>query len=872
MTPLDAVAAAIRERLLAGRPAPLPGLGTLVRQHVSARVEERPDGSRVLLPPGETIGLGPSADQESLAPAFGRLLGLADGEETRAYAQAMDQVEARLAATGEVRLPGVGLLRRTSSGVVLGVEADLLAAVNRTYEGLTPVHPVAPAEPEAEATETTPEPAAEEADAVPEESAEPSVDAPPAETASAYDAASPGVAEDSPLRDLSSDPGSPFDPPSADVEPAEPLAGEPVPGAYERPPAVPVTTLDADDLDRAGGPETTGQAAPSPDPGGEGSAAGAGSTATEAEEDPAAYDASFDDGTDKTEEENEYSEDGSADASDSTVGGPAEDDLDAETGLAAADLEAQAEDSVPEETSAPDELLAADESASMTGPAETADVETADVDDEPRYASLSEFVAGPVDTPVFDDAPGSDPALSPTDVSFVDDDTLDADLDDVLADAPDGVAVPFGQGAGLSEVLAPTPDDRAPEPDEPASAPALDDDWASAGWTTLGVASSLGDGPEIEDAEIVHDDTAHNDAAASDAEDTAGLETYSDDAVEPDAPAANQSPLGDDAETDQDSRDDVADASPRDATFDPAPHERPAVGPSDELAALMDGGARPETADLGTVPGTADGDPVGLDAADLAADGPVTPGSFTAVGPFVDDPPALPTDPSASDDLLFPDEAATTGPGEPVTTEPDAPTAARRFPWWLVALAVLVLAALLVAWLWPRLTASRDARPVTTVEREAPAAPAFVDAAPSATDDSLAGDLDGTAETTALGPADGGASVQASGGGRPAAAFADGLPASDLQALAGQEPVRPDADGYTFVVLSTPSRETADALHARFRGAGYRTTVLASDRGARTMYRLAVGQFATRDDADRLRDRLPPDAPADTWVLDLRTL
>ena len=62
MTPLDAVAAALRERLLAGRPAPLPGLGTLVRQHVPSRVEERPDGTRVLLPPGETIGLGPAKE------------------------------------------------------------------------------------------------------------------------------------------------------------------------------------------------------------------------------------------------------------------------------------------------------------------------------------------------------------------------------------------------------------------------------------------------------------------------------------------------------------------------------------------------------------------------------------------------------------------------------------------------------------------------------------------------------------------------------------------------------------------------------------------------------------------------------------------
>ncbi len=140
MTSLDAVAAAIRERLLAGQPAPLLGLGTLVRQHVAARVEERADGTRVMLPPGETIGLDPTARAEpSLSLPFARRMALSPDVGDRFYAEAIDQIEARLAATGEVRLPGVGLLRRTSGGVVLGVEAELLAAVNRRYEGLDPV-------------------------------------------------------------------------------------------------------------------------------------------------------------------------------------------------------------------------------------------------------------------------------------------------------------------------------------------------------------------------------------------------------------------------------------------------------------------------------------------------------------------------------------------------------------------------------------------------------------------------------------------------------------------------------------------------------------------------------------------------------------
>ncbi|MDT0632922.1 SPOR domain-containing protein [Rubrivirga sp. S365] len=140
MTPIDALAAALRERLVTGRPAPLPGLGTLVRQHVSARVEEHADGSRTILPPGETIGLaGADETAEPIAAAFARALGLPPGDAEGALADAVDQVEARLATTGEARLHGIGLLRRTSRGVVLGVESSLLDAVNQAYDGLAPI-------------------------------------------------------------------------------------------------------------------------------------------------------------------------------------------------------------------------------------------------------------------------------------------------------------------------------------------------------------------------------------------------------------------------------------------------------------------------------------------------------------------------------------------------------------------------------------------------------------------------------------------------------------------------------------------------------------------------------------------------------------
>ena len=64
-------------------------------------------------------------------------------------------------------------------------------------------------------------------------------------------------------------------------------------------------------------------------------------------------------------------------------------------------------------------------------------------------------------------------------------------------------------------------------------------------------------------------------------------------------------------------------------------------------------------------------------------------------------------------------------------------------------------------------------------------------------------------------------------------------------------------------------REEAEALRDRYRRAGYRSSVLTARGG---QFRVCVGQFPSRDDAIRLRNRLPPQAPADTWALYLETL
>ncbi len=169
MTPLAALALAIRDRLVAGAPAPLLGLGTLGRAHVSARVHTDADGRRVLLPPGEAVGLSTRAyDPADLTAALARRAGVTEGAAADLLREAVDQIEARLAITGDVRIDGVGAFQRTSGGIRFAPAPEILAAVNRPFEGLAPVGIAPPEAPPAPAA-PTPRPPAVPSPPVPHE-------------------------------------------------------------------------------------------------------------------------------------------------------------------------------------------------------------------------------------------------------------------------------------------------------------------------------------------------------------------------------------------------------------------------------------------------------------------------------------------------------------------------------------------------------------------------------------------------------------------------------------------------------------------------------------------------------------------------------
>jgi hypothetical protein len=55
LSPAQALAAAIRDRLAVGDAVTLPALGMLARLHEPARVDVDSDGRRVLLPPRVTV-------------------------------------------------------------------------------------------------------------------------------------------------------------------------------------------------------------------------------------------------------------------------------------------------------------------------------------------------------------------------------------------------------------------------------------------------------------------------------------------------------------------------------------------------------------------------------------------------------------------------------------------------------------------------------------------------------------------------------------------------------------------------------------------------------------------------------------------------
>lgn len=124
----------LRHDLLRGRSAPIPGLGTLHPEHIPARPGQRPDGSRVTLPPSTTLRFDPMPPSETEDSKIGAML------------------RRQINQAGEIMLPGIGRIRKYPEGLVFTTHVDLRSALNRSYRGLNPT--AADAEPSSRSVPT----------------------------------------------------------------------------------------------------------------------------------------------------------------------------------------------------------------------------------------------------------------------------------------------------------------------------------------------------------------------------------------------------------------------------------------------------------------------------------------------------------------------------------------------------------------------------------------------------------------------------------------------------------------------------------------------------------------------------------------------
>ena len=797
MTVLAALATAVRERLAAGSAAALPGFGTLSRRHVPARVQERPDGSRVLLPPSETVRFTQDAtDPSAVAAALARTQGLDAAAAAPALRDAVDQLEAIVVATGEARLPGVGLFRRTSSAVLFAADTTLLTEINRPYAGLQPVV-AAPAAPAAAPSVGDAPAETAEAELQGAEGDGPEAGPDAVERASPLTPEPPHVSVESIRHDLAAT-TDPFAPTDAPPEAAPPAADEPV--ADE-----PVADEPAEGVDTEPG-EDAGSRTPEWEPRSE-------------------------------------SAPGHAAPSDAA---PSAQHLGEEidTGAVVAPIErieTQADDAQADETRADepvaDKPVAVPSNADAAAPADTEAVQP------PRHNADRPAAPDPFDAFLDSALPiGAPGSRRQTQAAH------DGPGAPAIRDCTPAKSTADGATESASE-LAPEP---LPETTHIVGAP--DDEEA------LPVMAPPPDLPT--------DDTASPAPSAG--------PSTADDAwtAAPDAamPAGDLS-IGEDLEAD-----DFDDLLAEDLGAPPA-----ATAESSLLDDIY-----PTDAPVGD-----------LGAASAAA---------TAFGLGLDDLDAAPV--GTPPDRTAPPRAAPAR-AEPEPAAPSLATSSESagFSTGSLLLLALSLAAIAAAATWPRF-ASTPATPKPTAgggvfgdsigdaaeaalrDRGAPTPDSVVTARRDSTVEAVPGpppatpsgvERDAPTDDTfepvevtpgAARPAPSAAPERRTLGVAPPAGTAilpprvAGLPQGQTRALASRDGLA-GRGGFTWVVLSSPGRDEAQRLARRYRQSGYRAGVVATTAGGRTMYRVGVGQYGSREDARSLRTRLPPQAPDDTWLLDL---
>ena len=89
------------------------------------------------------------------------------------------------------------------------------------------------------------------------------------------------------------------------------------------------------------------------------------------------------------------------------------------------------------------------------------------------------------------------------------------------------------------------------------------------------------------------------------------------------------------------------------------------------------------------------------------------------------------------------------------------------------------------------------------------------------------------------------------------------MAASDLAGAAGAEP---PGDGFVVQIAALRERSEAEAIVARLSGKGYRAYLLAPAAGGAAVYRVRVGKFKSRREAEATAGRLEKEEQFKPWI------
>jgi rare lipoprotein A len=95
---------------------------------------------------------------------------------------------------------------------------------------------------------------------------------------------------------------------------------------------------------------------------------------------------------------------------------------------------------------------------------------------------------------------------------------------------------------------------------------------------------------------------------------------------------------------------------------------------------------------------------------------------------------------------------------------------------------------------------------------------------------------------------------------QPAAPAAAAAPAVDV-------PTEPGGSGYAVQVAAVKDRTEAEAVIARLTNKGYKAFLVPPSKGAPALYRVRVGKFADRKEADGVAEKLKKEERFNVWVL-----